>query len=622
MVRRPWQEIYAERTVSAPAALARVRSGSRVFVAAGCGRPECLMQALLTLPGKVADLELIHYMTLGLGPYASTEFERRFRHNTLFLGSDAGNAVSSGRADFTPIGKFRIAKLFRSGRIPLDAALIQVTPPNEQGYVSMGITVGISKTAAECARFVVAEVNPRMPRTLGNSFLHVSQIDAFVPCEHDLIEAPPIEVDPVSGEIARHAARLIEDRATIHLGYDAVAFALPRHLSDRRDLGIHSDILTAPLLEMIRSGVVTNAAKTLHPQRTITSLCYGTAADYAYVADNPQIEFHPCEYVNDPFVIAQNDHMVAINQGHQVDLTGLACAKFQGPRFGSGFMYGASFARYGKSIVALPSTSPDGQQSNIVLDITSGQGLALSTNRDAVGYVVTEYGIADLVGKTVRERALALIHIAHPAFREELMRGAKERHYVYADQLLPRGRPYPDHLERWHPIGEGLQVFIRPAVPTDERGVQSFLYGLDEESIRYRFHGRLETVHHSLVQHVVNVDYDETMTVLALTRGSEGQEEVVGIAQYLFYPALNQAEAAFLTAESYRNRGIGTALLQTLICLARERGIRGFFAEVLSGNRSMLRVFHKGGVPLESMFDSGVYSVKLDLTAEHADGEV
>ncbi len=616
MPTRSWEAIYAERTSEPNLALMKIRSGSRVFIAAGCGRPETLMQALVDLPGKIADIELMHFMTLGLGPYTSAKYESRFRHNTLFLGSAASGAVAKGRADFTPTGKFRIAKLFRSGRIRLDAALIQVSPPNAQGYVSMGITVGISKTAAECAHYLVAEVNPRMPITLGDSFLHVSEIDAFVHSEHELVEAPPWEVDPISDEIARHVARLIEDRATVHFGYNAIAFAMPKYLRDHRDLGVHTDILTAPVVELIRSGTANGAAKTVHPHKAITSLCYGTRETYDFVAENPQIEFHPCEHVNDPFVIAQHDRMVAINQGHQVDLTGLACARFLGPRFGSGFLLGASLARYGKSIVVLPSSSADEKQSNIVLDIDPGQGLAMSTDRNAVQYVITEYGIADLIGKSIRERALALIHIAHPKFREQLLRGAKERCYVYADQVMPTHAIYPDHLEYWHPSDTNERILIRPARPTDERLVQSFIYGLDEESIQYRFHGRLETVHHSRIQHLVSVDYDESMTILAVLCEEGRQEQVIGLAQYHLYPALNEVEVAFLTAEEYRNRGIGTCLLEVLIRLGRERGVNALFAEVLRGNRSMLRVFHKAGMPLRSVFTEGVYNVKLDLTRE------
>ncbi len=611
-----WRALYEARTVSAREALSAIRSGSRVFMSAGCGRPQLLIDELVHLARKIADIELIHLMTIGLAPYTSAEYANRFRHNGLFIGSDVAAAVADGRADFTPTNKLQIARLFRERRLTIDVSLIQVSPPDDAGYVSMGITIGISKTAAECAGHVIAEVNSNMPRTCGDTLLHVSQIDAFVPSTRPLLEAPAREVDATADEIARHCSRLIDDGATIHVGYTPIAYALPKYLMRRLDLGVHTDILTPPLVELIQAGVITNARKNINPRKTITSLCYGTKETYAYVADNADIAFHPAEYVNNPLTIAQNDHMVAINEARAVDLTGLVCARFRGPRFGSGFMHGASFARHGRSIVTLRASTPDESQSNIVMDIDPGHGVAMSTNRDEIRYVITEYGTADLLGKTIRERALALIHIAHPKFRDGLLQAAKERHYVYADQLRQPHTTYPDHFESRHMFADGTRIQVRPARPTDERKVQTFLYGMDEASIRYRFHGRLETLHHDRVQSFVNVDYEGTVTILAFRVGERGREqEVVAIGQYHYYPTSAQAEVAFTTGGQYRSRGMATYLLKALIRMANDQGIRGMFAMVLRENQPMLRVFRKVGVPMTTKFEDGFHHVTMDISA-------
>jgi GNAT superfamily N-acetyltransferase len=307
--------------------------------------------------------------------------------------------------------------------------------------------------------------------------------------------------------------------------------------------------------------------------------------------------------------------MIAINEAFKVDLSGLVCAKFIGPRFGDGFMHGAGYAKRGRSIVTIPSTTANGEESNIVMHIEPTLGIAMSTNRDDVHYVVTEYGIATLRGRSIRERALALIHIAHPKFRDELMKAAKAHRFVYADQLLALDAIYPDHVESQLTLKDDTRLLFRPAIPTDERMVQSFLYGMDARGIRYRFHGKLETVHHNRVQHFVNVDYTGTVTILGIREGDHGKE-VIAIGQYLMYPEIEKAEVAFITAEDFRNRGIGTHLLKLLIGMAREKSIKAFFAEVLRQNHGMLKVFRKGGVPVEMTCEDGVHHVTLDLTAD------
>lgn len=609
-----WKDVYSQRVMSAPQALAAIRSGSRVFMAAGCGRPQLLTDELVKLKDKISDIELIHMMGIGLAPAISPKYLNRIRHNALFIRPGVAEAVSDGRADFTPVSKYQISRLLRERRIPIDVSLIQVSPPDEDGFVSMGITVGISKAAAEVAGHVIAEVNPNMPRTRGDSLLPVEMIDALVPSTRPLIEAPPREVDDVANEIARHCSRLIDDDATLHIGYTPVAFAIGRYLQNHRNLGIHTDVLTTPLMDLMRSGVVTNASKAINRGKTITSLCYGMRADYDYVANRPGIEFYPAEYVNNPCVVAEHLRMIAINEARKIDLTGLVCARFRGPRFGSGFMYGASFARHGRSIVTLPSTRANGAVSNIVMDLDPDEGIAMSTNRDEIQFAITEYGIADLAGKSIRERTLALIHIAHPKFRDELMEAAKQRNYVYSDQILQRHAVYPDHHESNLTLRDGTLVHVRPARPTDERMVQTFLYRMDEDSIRYRFHGKLESLHHDRVQEFVNVDYEGAVTLLTFLADERGaRPEVIAIGQYLHYPGTGAAEAAFTTDHQFRSRGIATYLFKALIEMAREQNISRMFAEVLRENQAMLAVFRRGGVPAKFTFEDGLHHVSLDI---------
>ncbi len=616
MGKKTWREIYKERTEDCVKALSRVRSGSRVFISAGCGRPQKLIDELMRQADKLDDIEIIHLMTLGIAPYVENDYKKSFRHNALFIGDNVSEAVSSGMADYTPISKYQITKQLRSGRISLDAAFVTVSPPNEMGFVSMGITVGVSKSAATCARYVIAEVNPNMPRTLGDTFIHVSEIDSFVISDLPLVEAPTIPTTPEWDNIARNCAKLIEDGATVQLGYNPISFALTKYLQERQDLGLLTDVLTAPSVELIKNGVINNANKSMHPHKTIVSLCYGTKETYDFVADNPQIEFHPCDYVNNPFFISQHDRMIAINEASKVDLSGMVCAKSTGPSFGSGFMLGATHAKRGKSIICLPSTSAGGKESNIVMHVDPGSGIGISLNRDDVQFVVTEYGVASLHGRTVRERALALIHVAHPKFREELLNLAKEHYYVYQDQILPPEAVYPNHLEHWHELKDGTKVFVRPSVPEDERMVQSFVYSLCENSIHYRFHGKPQKMDHSNVQHFVSVDYEESLTLLAILKGENNEEEnVIGMAQFLLYPGQKRAEVAFISADKYQKLGIGTQLLKDLVGVGREKGVEKLFAEVLSQNKGMLDVFHKSELPIELVLDEGVYDISLDITA-------
>ena len=434
-----WRHLYRERLTSAACAVASIGSGRRVFVGSNCAEPQTLVEALTAHAAGLTATEIVHIMTLGQAPYSEARFEKQFRHNAFFIGANVREAVNACRADYTPIFLSEIPALFRSGQLPLDVALIMVSPPDVHGYCSLGISVDVVKAAVESSGLVIAEVNRRMPRTLGDSFLHVSRIDAFVESDCPLLELLPPTQTEVTQRIGRHIADLIEDGSTLQLGIGAIPDAALACLTDKRDLGIHTEMFSDGLLPLVAAGVVTGRRKTLYPDKIISSFCMGTRALYDFVDNNPSIEFHPSEIVNDPFVIAQNEKMVAINAAIEVDLTGQVCADSIGERFYSGiggqvdFLRGAARSRGGKAIIALPSTASlhgGTTVSRIVSNLKPGAGVV--TSRGDVHYVVTEWGTASLHGKSIRERALALIAIAHPDFRDALQEAAQERHLIHA----------------------------------------------------------------------------------------------------------------------------------------------------------------------------------------------
>ncbi|HLY74615.1 MAG TPA: acetyl-CoA hydrolase/transferase C-terminal domain-containing protein, partial [Planctomycetota bacterium] len=424
MKESPWQERLTLRTVDARKALSTVRRGSRVFVGSGCAEPVLLVAALADRD-DLADVEVIHIMTVGQAPYARVAQTGRFRHNAFFIGSNVREAVAAGQADYTPVFLSEIPSLFRSRRLPLDVALISTTPPDSHGFCSLGVSVDVVKSAVEAAEVVIAEVNPTMPRTHGAGFLHVNEIDFFVANRTPILEIPIPESDVVSSKIGRFCADLIPHGATLQLGIGGIPNAVLAALGSKVDLGLHSEMISDGIIDLIESGVINGRQKTIHAGKAVTSFCMGSRRLYEYVNDNPFFEFLPTEYVNDPFVIARNDRMISVNSALQVDLTGQVCADSIGTRFYSGiggqvdFIRGAARSKEGRSILALPSTAKGGTLSRIVPILTEGAGVV--TTRGDVQTVVTEYGVAELRGRTVRERTLALISIAHPDFRGELL---------------------------------------------------------------------------------------------------------------------------------------------------------------------------------------------------------
>lgn len=436
---------FRQKVVSAARAVEAVRSGDRIWVHEGNATPVPLIEALLGRAPELRDVEIVHMLTLGSADYTLPEYEGHFRHNGLFLGHNVRAAVAAGRADYTPIYLSEIEKLFWSGQMPLDVAFIQTSPPDEYGYLSLGTSIDCTLSAAQCARHVIAEVNDQMPRTLGDSFLHVNKVSAIVETSRPLLELPPVPPSDVQHRIAANVAPLIPDAATLQLGIGGIPNAVLESLFDRKDLGIHSEMCPDGVVPLIEAGVITGDRKTLHRGKIVAGFVLGTKRIFDFIHNNPVFEFHPTQYTNDPFVIAQNDRMVAINSAIQVDLTGQVCADSMGttPYSGFGgqldFVRGAARSKGGKPIIALPSTAKNGRLSRIVPVLDPGSGVV--TGRGDVHYVVTEHGVAYLWGKTLRQRAEALIAIADPKFRDELYDYAARVHYVAAREIPTEPRP-------------------------------------------------------------------------------------------------------------------------------------------------------------------------------------
>jgi len=599
----------------------RIHRGDTIFIGSACAEPQHLVQELIRYvksnPKAFFDAEVLHVRSLGVAPYATEKFKQNFRHNSFFIGDSTRDAINKGLADYTPIFLSQVPELFYRGLARIDIALIQTSLPDEHGYLSLGISVDIVKAAAEMAKLLVVQVNSHMPRVLGDTFIHVDDVDFIVPYDELILEYGPEADTEIAQNIGKYVSRLIEDGDTLQVGYGRIPNAVLSHLSDKKHLGIHTELMTDSIVELMKKGVIDNSRKTINPGKTVATFCMGHTEAYKFLHDNPAFDFRTIDYTNDPLVIAKHNNMVAINSALEIDLTGQATAESIGTLSHSGvggqadFMRGAVLARGGKAILTLQSTAASDVVSRIVPSLKEGAGTTLI--RGDIRYVVTEYGIAYLHGKNMRERAMELIGIAHPKFRPWLIEEAKKLNLIYGDQAFMPGKSgeYPERMETYRTTKDGLNIFIRPIKISDEPLLKDFVYSLSDQSMYRRFMSVRKDMPHERLQDLVIIDYTREVAILVFTTHDEKKELILGVGRYYIDPGMHTAEVAFAVRDDYQKQGIGTELLAYLTYLAKREGLLGFTAEVLAENRPMLHTFEKGGFDIKKTTVAGLCELKM-----------
>jgi acyl-CoA hydrolase/GNAT superfamily N-acetyltransferase len=598
------------RLISATKALAAIKPGSRVFLGTGCAAPRRLLAELEAMTPGPADLEFVSFVTTSCLPIEGGIAKTRHRHRTFFVGSDVRHLASSDRLEYVPICLEEVPQLLATGRLPIDVALLQVSPPDARGFVSLGVSVDLAPAVLAAARHVIAEINPAMPRTHGESFVHVDRFNALVSVGEPVTEYRHPPTGETGKMVARYIAAIIEDGSTLQIGLGRVPNEALEYLKDRRDLGIHSDVITDPVVDLVEAGVITGCFKNHHPHRIVTSYCLGTRRLYDFIDDNPLFAFLPIDQVCSPAVIAANPRVVSLTQAFAVDLTGQVCVDQFGGEFYGGistqaaFIRGAARSAGGKPIICLASTTDTGD-SRIKPLLEPGDGVGIA--RSDVHYVVTEYGIAYLFGKSIRERAVALIEVAHPSCREELLAAAKRLGYIPSQQFLASQAAYPVHEERRIQLKNGEHVLVRPARAADAGALQALFHRLSPDDVYSRFFKRMRTISFNELQTLCNVN-NATEVAFVATTGPRENEQVVGSGCYFLNPTTNLAEVAFMVAPEWQGVGLGSALQDRLREYAVSRGLRGFIAEILPRNVRMLRLANNA---------SGVVTTSRDEDAVH-----
>ncbi len=614
---------YPEKFVGADAVFNCVRPGARIFVGTGCAEPQFLVRSLVAYveshPKAFFDAELVQVVALGVAPYAASQFKANFRCNAFFIGGSMRSGINQGLADYTPVFLSEVPGLISRGQLPIDIALIQTSLPDAHGYMSLGVSVDIAKAAVEKAKLVIAQCNRHMPRVHGDGFVHVSKVDYILRHDEPILEYEnPAEGDAV-GKIGKYVASLVSDGDVIQVGYGTLPNAVLPYLTEKRHLGVHTELLSDGLVDLMRRGVVDNSEKTLNRGKTIASFCMGKQSTYDYVNDNTMVELRTIDYTNNPLIIAAHANMTAINSALEIDLTGQANSESIGTMFYSGiggqadFMRGAVLSPGGKTILAIRSTAKDGEVSRIVPVFT--EGTAVTLNRGDVHFVVTEYGIAYLHGKSIRDRAMSLIAIAHPKFRPWLVEEAKRYRLVSEDQAVNSGTrgEYPAELETIRTTRMGMRLMLRPVKLSDEALLKEFFYGLSGRSMTFRFASTRRDMPHERLQKFTVIDYTRELEILAILQHGP-REEVVGVGGWYGDQATRTAEVAFAVKDEYQNRGIGSSLLEYLKELGSQQGFKTFTAEVVHDNTPMMRVLKNGGFAVVES-EAGTNTMRLAITA-------
>jgi len=595
-----------------------LKSGNRIFIGSNAAVPNALIDNLIANSNKLHDIEAVHILTLSDNVWAEPQHKDLFKVNALFIGGkNIREAIAEGRADYTPCFISDIPRLFSENSLPLDAALIMISPPDEYGYCSLGVSVDIVSAAVKSAKYVIAQINPKMPRTNGHSFVHLNQIDAWLEAEQPLPELPQINIDQKAEQIGQYVSMLVENGSTLQIGIGKIPEAVLKYLTHHKDLGIHSEMISDGVIDLMLKGVINNRKKTFHKGKTVVTFCLGSQKLYDFVDGNPHVEFYPSEHVNSPVKIARNDNMVSINSAIEVDLTGQVVSDSIGYQFYSGiggqvdFVRGASLSKGGKPIIALPSTTKDGKISRIVAHITEGGGVV--TSRGHVSYVVTEFGIASLQGKSIRERALELIRIAHPKFRDKLLADVRKHYWVPEYQeSSPSSVPELGAVEFKKFTFSNIDYILRPLAPADERKLQEFFYSHNKETLMMRYNHHVTQMTREKSCNLVSVN-QHTDLALCFTQRNYLGEAIQAVARYYYIESINCGEVAFVIKESLRGRGMARTLLGEMISIAKKRGLNALVACVRRDNAPMLKVFEKAGFIRQPSDDFDEVSLELPL---------
>ncbi len=604
-----WADNYIEKKRTVADAIKNIRPGQRVFVGSACGEPQALVHGLSEAAKSLTGLEIVRMMsqeTTSLTAIANRTKDLSLNIRSIYLGSASTEQIARNMRFITPMNMSDVPGLFTTKKLPINVALIQTTPPDDFGWMSLGISVDVTIAAALSADFVIAQVNTRMPRVLGQSFIHVNDVDIIVEQEEDLLAISTGSQSDAATRIGQHIARLIEDGATLQIGLDAASQATVQGLSEKNDLGIHSQYLTEDIMHLYSKGIVNNRKKGFNEGKMVASAAIGTSNLYEFLHDNPAVEFHPSNYVNDPFIISRHNRMVSMNVAHTMDITGQLATEASAHTFYAGvsgipdFVRGARRSLGGKSIIMLVSTSPDNKHSNIVPLLSDK---IVTVPRGDIHYVVTEFGAVNLFGKSLQERAVGMISIAHPDFREELFDAAKKLGVIGPERTLGeavRGI-YPVKLEQTFEI-DGEMITIRPAKPVDERRIQEHFYSLSKEDIFSRFFHEKTAFGRSEVESKSQTDYVKDLALVAIV-GEFGFSRVVALGESMLLSHNNIAEVAFSVNREYQGKGLGRRILRKLADSARENGVAGLMAYTSPNNRGMIGLFKTLPYKVKTSFD-------------------
>jgi acyl-CoA hydrolase/GNAT superfamily N-acetyltransferase len=609
-----WADGYVEKLRDATTAIRKIKPGQRVFIGSACGEPQALMRALADHAHLFTGLDVVRMMSRESSPLSeiANKTEDLLSIRNIYLGSASSKYFSKNQRFVTPMNMSEVPTLFKSRKLPINVALIQVSPPDDFGWMSLGISVDVTQAAAQSADLVIAQVNERMPRVMGQSFIHVNEVDIIVEHEEDLLTIRSARPSEVATLIGKQISRLIPDGATLQVGLDAASQATVQTLSQKNDLGFHSQYLTGDIMHLYAKGAINNRKKGFNEGKLVASAALGNTDLYEFLNDNPGIEFHPSDYVNNPYIISRHNRMISMNVAKAVDLTGQVTAEaaahthFAGISGIMDFVHGAKRSPGGKSILMLASTSQDGKRSNIIPWMGSD---AVVVPRGSVHYVATEFGVVNLFGKSLQERVMAMISIAHPDFRDQLFHDAKEAGLVGRERNLGEASSaiYPVNLEDIITV-DGQDITIRPAKPVDERRIREHYYNLDKHDIFLRFFHEKTSFSTSDVEGKSQIDYIKDLTLIAVV-GESGFDRVVGVGEYLLLMESNMGEVAFTVAKDFQGKGLGKLFLRKLAEAARENGIAGLIAYTAPHNQAMIRLFKTLPYKIKTSFDGEALSL-------------